>query len=118
MTDVPRPAHLTDMNQSLNAGFQLDKCAVVRDRHNLARDARSNRVLLGDVLPRIALELLEAKRNALARPVDVEDFDLELSSDGDELRRMRDAAPGHVGNVQQAIDATEIDECTEIGDVL
>src|SRR5581483_510310 len=31
---------------------------------------------------------------------------------------MRDAAPGHVGDVQQAVDAAEIDERTEVGDVL
>src|SRR6476646_8435876 len=31
---------------------------------------------------------------------------------------MRDAAPRHVGDVEQAVDATEVDECTEVGDVL
>src|SRR5262245_5330753 len=31
---------------------------------------------------------------------------------------MRDAAPGHVGDVEQTVDAAEIDECTEVGDVL
>src|SRR5678815_2230149 len=31
---------------------------------------------------------------------------------------MRDAAPRHVGDVEQAVDAAEIDECPEVGDVL
>src|ERR1044071_1369333 len=31
---------------------------------------------------------------------------------------MRDAAPRHVRDVEQAVDAAEIDECTEVGDVL
>ena len=31
---------------------------------------------------------------------------------------MRDAAPRHVRDVEQAVDATEIDECAEVGDVL
>ena len=31
---------------------------------------------------------------------------------------MTDAAPRHVGDVQQAINAAEINECTVIGDVL
>src|SRR6476620_4769474 len=31
---------------------------------------------------------------------------------------MRDAAPRHVGDMQQAVDATQVDECTEVGDVL
>src|SRR6185312_12448126 len=75
-------------------------------------------ILLGDVLPRVALELLEAERDALARPIDVEDFDLELRADLHELGRMRDAAPRHVGDVEQAVDAAQVDERTEVGDVL
>src|SRR2546430_11417943 len=31
---------------------------------------------------------------------------------------MGDAAPGHVGDVQQPVDAAEVDERTEVGDVL
>ena len=33
-------------------------------------------------------------------------------------RRMVDAAPAHVGDVQQAVDAAEVDERAELGDVL
>src|SRR5690242_15734102 len=118
MSNVSRPAHLADMNEAFNARLEFDKCAVVRDRHHLTSHARSNWILLGDVLPRIALELFEPERDALARPIDVEDFDLELCSDGDQLRGMGDAAPGHIGDVEQAVDAAEIDERTEVGDVL
>ena len=118
MTDVARPAHLADVHEAFDARLELDERAVVRDRDDLARDARADRILLGDVLPRIALELLEAERDALALPIDVEHLDLELRADRDELGRMRDAAPRHVGDVEQAVDAAEIDECTEVGDVL
>ena len=31
---------------------------------------------------------------------------------------MLDALPGHIGDVQQAVDATEVDECAVIGEVL
>jgi hypothetical protein len=72
----------------------------------------------GDVLPRVRLELLEAERDALALPVDVEDLDLDLLADLDHLRRVRDAAPRHVGDVQQAVHAAEVDERAEVGDVL
>ena len=85
---------------------------------DLALHARADRILLGDVLPRVALELLEAERDALALPVDVEHLDLELRADLHDLGRMRDAAPRHVGDVQQAVDAAEVDERTEVGDVL
>ena len=35
-----------------------------------------------------------------------------------QLRRMADAAPRHVGDVQQAVDAAEVDERAVVGDVL
>jgi hypothetical protein len=34
------------------------------------------------------------------------------------ISRVVDAAPGHVGDVQQAVDAAEVDERAEVGDVL
>src|SRR6185437_16356211 len=118
MADVACPAHLADVHQAFNAGLQFYEGTVVRDAHDLARDARADGILLGDVLPRVALELLEAERDALARPIDVEDFDLELGADLHELGRVRDAAPRHVGDMEQAVDAAQVDERTEVGDVL
>ena len=106
------------MDEAFDARLELDKCAVVRDRHNLAVHTRADRVLGRHVLPRVALELLEAERDALALPIDIQDLDLELHADLDHLARMRDAAPRHVRDVQQAVHATEIDECTEVRDVL
>src|SRR5262249_19335651 len=46
------------------------------------------------------------------------DLDLHRLADGQHLGRVVDAAPGDIGNVQQAVDAAEIDERTVIGDVL
>src|SRR5262245_13927857 len=118
VADVSCPAHLADVHETLDARLELDERTVVRDRDDLPRDARADRILVGDVLPRIRLQLLEPEADALARPIDVEHLDLELRADLHELGRMRDAAPRHVGDVQQAVDATEIDERTEVGDVL
>src|SRR6476661_5522207 len=72
MTDVARPAHLADVHEAFDARLELDEGTVVRDADDLARDARADRILVGDVLPRIRLKLLEAEADALARPVDVE----------------------------------------------
>src|SRR5687768_11058331 len=118
VANVARPAHLADVDEAFDARLQLDECAVVRYRNDLTGDSRTNRILLGHVLPRIALELLEAERDALAIPVDVENLDLELLTDVNHLRRVLNAAVRHVGDVEQAVDAAEIDECTEVGDVL
>ena len=48
----------------------------------------------------------------------MEDVDLELLVDLDHVVRVGDAAPAHVGDVQQAVDAAEVDERAELGDVL
>ena len=45
-------------------------------------------------------------------------FTLHRLADGEHLGRMVDAAPGDVGDMQQAVDAAEIDERAVIGDVL
>ena len=118
MTHVARPAHLADVHQAFDARLQLDEGAVVRDGYDLTLHPCTDRVLLGDVLPRIGVQLLEAEGDALALPIDVENLDLERLADLDHLAGVLDAAPRHVGDMQQAVDTAEIDECTEVGDVL
>src|SRR5206468_4234743 len=55
---------------------------------------------------------------AFALPVDVDDLDLDLLPDVHHLGRVRHAAIAHVGDVEQAVHAPEIDEGAEVGDVL
>jgi hypothetical protein len=64
------------------------------------------------------LELLHAERDAVRLLVDADDLHLDRLADVEDLGRMVDAAPGHVGDVQQAVDAAEVDERTVVGDVL
>src|SRR6185503_17939845 len=59
-----------------------------------------------------------AERDPLARGIDLEDLDLHLLVEAHDFRRMVDAAPRQVGDVEQAVDAAEIDERAEVGDVL
>ena len=50
--------------------------------------------------------------------VDLDDSNLDRLTDCQHLRRMVDATPSNVGDVQQAVDAAEIDEGAVIRDVL
>ena len=79
---------------------------------------RADRVLVVDVVPRAGRLLLEAQGDLFALVVDVQDLHLDLLVDLDHVRRMVDAAPAHVGDVQQAVDAAQVDERAELGDVL
>src|SRR5690606_39771632 len=69
---------------------------------------------LHDALP----ILLHAERDTMGFLVDADDLHLDRLADGEDFRRMVDAAPCHVGNVQETVDAAEVNERTVIGDVL
>ena len=55
-------------------------------------------------------------RSTLAVHVDVEDLDGDLVADLDDLGRVVDVLPGQLGDVDQAVNATEVDERTEVDD--
>src|SRR6185436_12041202 len=116
--DALAPRHLADVNQALDAGLELDERAVVSEADDLAAHAGANGIAVLHRRPRILHELFVAERHALGGRVVLEDDDVDFVVDLEELGRMADAAPGHIGDVQQAVDATEIDERAVVGDVL
>src|SRR2546421_486848 len=71
-----------------------------------------------DAFPRVSLELLHAERDALRLRVEADDLDLDGLADMERLGRVVDAPPGDVGDVEEAVDAAQIDEGAVIGDVL
>ncbi len=113
-----RPAHLGDVDQALDALLELDEGAVVGEAHHLALDAGPDRVLLVGPVPRVLLDLLQAQADALAGGVELEDHHPDVLAHLEHLARVPDAAPAHVGHVEQAIDAAEVDEGAVIGEVL
>ncbi len=113
-----RPVHLRDVHEAFDALLDLDEAAVVGDVRDLAEESRARRVATRDVLPRIGAELLQAQADALAFAIELEDAHFDLVADVDDFRRVLDALPRHVGDVQQAIDAAEVDERAVIGEVL
>ena len=78
---------------------------------------RADRVLLAELVPRVALDLLEAERDPPRRRIDAEHHRLDGVADVEDLRRMLDAlAPRHLGDVDQALDARlELDERAVVG---
>src|SRR5262249_50543277 len=98
--------------------FELHERAVIRQADDLALDPRIDGVLRLNAVPRVRQRLLGAEGDLLLFLVDGKDLDLDLLVDLDDLAGVADAVPAHVGDVQQAVDAAEIDEGTEVGDVL
>ena len=112
------PRHFGDVDQALDARLQFDEGAVVGDVGDAALELRADRELGLDALPRIVEQLLHAERDAVGLVVDLDDLDLHLLADVEHLGRVIDAPPGDVGDVQQAVDAAEVDERAVVGDVL
>ena len=68
--------------------------------------------------PRRRRLVLEGEGDLLLLAVDAEDVDLEFLVDLHHVVRVGDAVPAHVRDVQQAVDAAEVHERAEVGDVL
>src|SRR6185312_2200532 len=112
------PRHFRNVDQSLDARLQFDERAVVGDVGHAAFETRADREFSFDALPRIVEQLLHAKRDTVRLVIDLDDLHFHRLADIEHFGRMIDPAPRDVRDVQQAIDAAEIDERAVVGDVL
>src|SRR5271165_5115785 len=112
------PGHLGDVDQALDARLEFDERAIVGDVRHASLQLLADVVAGLDVRPRVFLQLLHAARDAVGLVVDLDDADLDLLADREDLARVIDAPPGDVGDVQEAVDAAEVDERAVIGEVL
>ena len=65
---------------------------------------------VGQRLPRIRRQLADAERNAFLFAIELQNLDRDLVADVHHFRRVVHAAVRHVADVQQAVDAAQIDE--------
>src|SRR5580765_2200954 len=118
MLDALRPTHLRDVYQTFDAGLEFDKGPVIGDAGDFSRDARVRRKSFFDRLPGIGQELFVAQGNSLAAAVKPEHFYLHGVADFEKLARILQAAPRHIGDVQQSIETAQINERTIVGKIL
>src|SRR5258706_5881801 len=115
--DPLAPRHVGDVDQTVDVFFNLDERAELGEVADLALDLRADRILLGQLVPRIGLHLLEAEGDAPRRGIDAEDHRVHRVADVENLRRVLDAlAPRHLGDVDEPLDARfELDERAVVG---
>ena len=111
------PAQLGDVDEAFDALFELDEDAVVDDADDFAFNFAARGIFFRGVHPGIGHQLLQAEGNALLFFVELQNDDVELLLRLYDIRRVLDAAPAEVGEMEQAIDAAEIDEGAVFGDV-
>src|SRR2546428_738142 len=118
IADLLGPRHLGDVDQSFDTLLQLHECPVIGQRHDFAMHLRAQWITLHDIAPRIGTLLLVAERDALRLRIELQDHDVNLVANVEIFGRVIDAAPRDIGDVEQAVDATEVDEHTVVRDVL
>ena len=100
------PAQIADVNKAVDAGFDLDKCAVIGKAADLGGDDRAGRILLCGDRPRVGLGLLEAQRDFLLVLVDIEHDHFDLVVEIENVGGMGDAfCPAHFADMDKAFDA-------------
>ena len=118
MLHALRPRHLADVDQAFDALLQFDERAVVGHADDASGNVRALGITMLGIEPRIGRELLESERDALLLFVVLQNLDLNLIADVDQVFGVSEASPGHVGDVEQAVEAAEIDERAVLGQVL
>ncbi len=104
--------------RAFDAGLEFDESAVVGDADHAADGARSLWVAFADGFPGIGNQLLQSEGNSFLFLIELEHFDGNLVAGIHHFGRMVDAAVRHIADVQQAIDAAEVNECAVFGKVL
>ncbi len=117
MGHLARPGHLRDMHQALDAALELHEGAIIHQADHLALDSRADRKFFRHGMPWVGGKLFHAERNPFFLGVEFQHDDLDLFTHLDNFRRMVDSAPGHVADVQNAVDAAKIDKSAVAGDI-
>src|SRR5215467_10180679 len=105
-------------SQAFDPVLQLDEGSVVHHSHYAALVPAARRVALRGADPGIRGELLQAQGDALLLLVKLEDDQIQFLVRLHHVRRVLDAPPAEIGEVQQAVDAPQVHEGPVLGDVL
>ena len=107
---------LGDVHESLDALGDANERTERNELRDLTRSDLADRVRAGEHLPRVFLRRLERQRDALAVEVDLEDLDGDLLAHLDDLGGVLDVLPRELGDVNESVDAAEVDERAEVDD--
>ncbi len=113
-----QPRHLGHVYQAFHPFFEFDKRAVLGEAHDLARNPLLRGVSFRNIVPGVLSNLLQTEGDTLVFRIKLEDFDLHFIADPEQLRGVVHPTPGHVGDVEQPVNSTEVHKTTVVGDIL
>ena len=99
------PAHIRDMNKTVDTRFDLDERAIIRKARNLSCNDCSRRIFLRSNRPRISLKLFDTKRYFLLILINVKNHNFDLFVKVKDVRRMCDTpGPAHLADMDKTFD--------------
>jgi hypothetical protein len=101
-------------SKPFDARLDLGERAVIENARDLALDELVLVVARGHGVPRIGQQLLAAQADAARLLVNAQHVDFDLVAQLDDFTRMVDAVPRQLGNVDEAVGPTQIDERAEV----
>ena len=116
MLDPLRPAHVRDVNQSVDLVGDLHKGAKLRQVPHLAFDHAADWMGNGQLLPRIPFCLTQGQADPPLRKIELRHDGLYLVRNFENLGRIDDLlGPRHLADMDQALDTfLELDESTVV----
>src|SRR4029434_5099017 len=105
------------MDEAFDTRFKLHECPIRNQINYCAFDLGTHRIFGLDLFPRIRQFLLQTKADPFLLPINIEDNTLDVVPDLENLGRMSDATPTHVGDMEQAVNAVQVDKRAEISNV-
>src|SRR6266567_1954301 len=117
MGHLAGPGHFRDMYQPFDAAFELDECAVIHQTDHLTLHTCADGILFRHRMPRIGRELFHAQGNTFFFGIELEHNDFDFFTHLNDFGGMVDASPGHIADVENAINAAEIDEGAVAGNI-
>ena len=104
--DATGPGNVRNVNQAINAVFNLDERAEVRQIADTSVHASTNVITFVQCLPWILLHLLHAETDAARLRIDAQHFNFHHVARIDDFARMLHAlGPAHFRNVNQPFHA-------------
>ena len=111
-----RSGNLRYMKQCVYSGRKLYEGAKICHTRHSSGDHGTNRKILGSMCPRIGLRELQAECYLCI--VDILNKNLQVVADLEDLLRILDSSPGHLGNMEQAVNAAQVHKRTEVRYIL
>ncbi len=108
--DFSGPAHFRDVYQAFHARLHLDESAEGFHTDHFAGHADAFGIFDFDVFPRVGDKLLHTQGDFVCVGIEFDDFHLHLVSDAEHIGGVIHFSPAHIGEVQKAVDAAQVDE--------